>query len=209
MGKKRAQGKKLPKINSCVVWEKGKSFSLTTHANRIDYCLCVKKEKVPGTRSFVFIFRRSRTRARASNRLRVRSVKILCSFSREGKRKTDKHNTRTVFLSRAVEKIWSFRIYSRRRKTKTNRRKAKTTVFIARRLFVCSRLVVVQIQTYHQTNILGELDFFLSLRKKRQNKNRFFTRSWFYFTLFRRQKRRSVGVSTWREKTNNKNPSSL
>ena len=150
--KKRARGKKLPKINSCVVWEKGKSFSLTTHANRIEYCLCVKKEKVPGTRSFVFIFRRSRTRARASNRLRVRSVKILCSFSREGKRKTDKHNNRNVFLSRAVEKIWSFRIYSRRRKTKTNRRKAKTTVFIARRLFVRSRLVVVQIQTYHQTN---------------------------------------------------------
>jgi hypothetical protein len=43
------------------------------------------------------------------------------------------------------------------------------TVFIARRLFVCSRLVVVQIQTYHQTNarvFLGELDFFLSLRVK-------------------------------------------
>ena len=42
-------------------------------------------------------------------------------------------------------------------------------VFIARRLFVCSRLVVVQIQTYHQTNarvFLGELDFFLSLRVK-------------------------------------------
>ena len=44
--------------------------------------LCVKKEKVPGTRLFVFIFRCSRTRARASNRLRVRSVKILWSFSR-------------------------------------------------------------------------------------------------------------------------------
>ena len=117
-------------------------------------------------------------------------------------------NTRTVFLSRAVEKIWSFRIYSRRRKTKTNRRKAKTTVFIARRLFVRSRLVVVQIQTYHQTNtprkvFLGALDFFLSLRKKRQNKNRFFTRSWFCFNLFRRQK---GGVLE--RKNNNKNPSS-
>lgn len=149
--KKRARGKKLPKINSCVVWEKGKSFSLTTHANRIDYCLCVKKEKVPGTRSFVFIFRRSRTRARASNRLRVRSVKIFVFVLERGREKKIS-NTRTVFLSRAVEKIWSFRIYSRRRKTKTNRRKAKTTVFIARRLFVRSRLVVVQIQTYHQTN---------------------------------------------------------
>lgn len=74
-------------------------------------------------------------------------------------------------------------------------------VFIARRLFVCSRLVVVQIQTYHQTNILGELDFFLSLRKKRQNKNRFFTRSWFYFTLFRRQKRRSFGEKKQQQKS--------
>lgn len=77
-------------------------------------------------------------------------------------------------------------------------------VFIARRLFVCSRLVVVQIQTYHQTNarvFLGELDFFLSLRKKRQNKNRFFTRSWFYFKLFRRQKRRSFGEKKQQQKS--------
>ena len=77
-------------------------------------------------------------------------------------------------------------------------------VFIARRLFVCSRLVVVQIQTYHQTNarvFLGELDFFLSPRKKRQNKNRFFTRSWFYFKLFRRQKRRSFGEKKQQQKS--------
>lgn len=61
----------------------------------------VKKEKVPGTRSFVFIFRRSRARARASNRLRVRSVKILSKTvrSREGKRKTDKHQPNRFFIA--------------------------------------------------------------------------------------------------------------
>ena len=106
--KKRARGKKLPKINSCVVWEKGKSFSLTTHANRIDYCLCVKKEKVPGTRSFVFIFRRSRTRARASNRLRVRSVKILCSFSRGEEKKTDKQQPTNRFFIASCRKDLKF-----------------------------------------------------------------------------------------------------
>ena len=77
-------------------------------------------------------------------------------------------------------------------------------VFIARRLFVCSRLVVVQIQTYHQTNariFLGELDFFLSLRKKRQTKTAFFTRSWLYFNLFRRQKRRSFGEKKQQQKS--------
>jgi len=64
--------------------------------------LRVKKEKVPGTRSFVFIFRRSRARARASNRLRVRSVKILSKTvrSREGKRKTDKHQPNRFFIAR-------------------------------------------------------------------------------------------------------------
>ena len=106
-----------------------------------------------------------------------------------------------------VEKIWRVSAYSRRRKTKTNRRKAKTTVFIARRLFVCSRLVVVQIQTYHQTNarvFLGELDFFLSLRKKRQNKNRFFTRDLGSVLPYFEGKKGGV----LERKNNNKNPSS-
>ena len=49
---------------------------------------------------FVFIFRCSRVLARAPNRLRVRLVKILCSFSRgEGKRKTDKQQPNRFFIA--------------------------------------------------------------------------------------------------------------
>jgi hypothetical protein len=74
---------------------------------------------------------------------------------------------------------------------------------------VRSRLVVVQIQTYHQTNtprkvFLGALDFFLSLRKKRQNKNRFFTRDLGSVLPYFEGKKGGV----LERKNNNKNPSS-
>lgn len=187
MGKKRAQGKKLPKINSCVVWEKGKSFSLTTHANRIDYCLRVKKEKVPGTRSFVFIFRRSRARARASNRLRVRSVKILSKTvrSREGKRKKDKHQPNRFFIASCRKDLKfppSIREGEKRKRIAGKRRRPFSSLedFSRVRVWWLFRFKRTTKRTRKKV-FLGALDFFLSLRKKRQNKNRFFTRSWFCF----------------------------
>ena len=81
-------------------------------------------------------------------------------------------------------------------------------VFIARRLFVCSRLVVVQIQTYHQTNarvFLGELDFFLSLRVKSvKTRTAFLPDLGSVLNYFEGKK---GGVLE--RKNNNKNPSSL
>ena len=76
-------------------------------------------------------------------------------------------------------------------------------VFIARRLFVCSRLVVVQIQTYHQTNarvFLGELDFFLSLRVKSvKTRTAFLPDLGSVLTYFEGKKE-----EFWREKTTTK-----
>ena len=76
-------------------------------------------------------------------------------------------------------------------------------VFIVRRLFVCSRLVVVQIQTYHQTNarvFLGELDFFLSLRVKSvKTRTAFLPDLGSVLTYFEGKKE-----EFWREKTTTK-----
>ena len=52
------------------------------------------------------------SRARFKSFTRVRSVKILCSFSRGEEKKKDKHNNRTVFLSRRKD-LKSFRLFAK------------------------------------------------------------------------------------------------
>ena len=134
---------------------------------------------------YISLFAYSRARAKSFTRTFGKNFVFVLERGRE----KQISNNRTVFFIES--KRFEVSAYSRRRKTKTNRRKAKMTVFIARRLFVCSRLVVVQIQTYHQTNkrvFLGELDFFLSLRKKRRTRTAFLPDLGYILTYFEGKK---------------------
>ena len=132
-----------------------------------------------GNKNFVFVLERGREKQISTNR--------------------------TVFLSR-VEKIWSFRLFAKA-KNENESQESEDDSFHRSKTFCvfafggCSDSNLPPNERARFSRRVGFLS--LSPRKKRQNKNRFFTRSWFCFNLFRRQK---GGVLE--RKNNNKNPSS-
>ena len=125
---------------------------------------------------FYISFAYSRARAKSFTRTSFGKNFVFVLERGEGKRKTDKQHPNRFFLSSRKDLKFSPIREGEKRKRIAGARRWQFASLNDSYFYPCSRLVVVQIQTHHQTNTRRMLDFSsISLSVvKSAKRNRFF-----------------------------------